>query len=84
MFQKASEPIFVAAEGEQEQARQTEYGLAVGAHLAFGVLEGLVLIGAARLEHAAVQGGGLAVRKTMPLSCFHALQGLLQAYLDSV
>ena len=43
----------------QEQARQTEHGLAVGAHLAFGVLEGLVLIGAARLEHASVlvQGG---------------------------
>ena len=44
----------VAAEGEEEQARQTEHGLAVGAHLVFGVLERLVLIGAARLEHAAV------------------------------
>eukprot|EP00964_Phaeocystis_antarctica_P015770 scaffold8721_cov80-Phaeocystis_antarctica.AAC.20 len=34
----------VAAHGEAEQASQTEQRLAVGAHLAFGVLQGLVLV----------------------------------------
>eukprot|EP00964_Phaeocystis_antarctica_P135216 scaffold99586_cov58-Phaeocystis_antarctica.AAC.1 len=59
----------VAAHGEAEQARQTEQRLAVRARLAFGVLEGLVLVGTdahddrsssavavhgvTRLEHAA-------------------------------
>ena len=62
----------VAAHGEAEQARQTEQRLAVRARLAFGVLEGLVLVGTdahddrsssavavhgvTRLEHAAVGG----------------------------
>eukprot|EP00964_Phaeocystis_antarctica_P161530 scaffold133422_cov81-Phaeocystis_antarctica.AAC.2 len=35
----------VAAHGEAEQASQAEQRLAVGAHLALGVLEGLVLVG---------------------------------------
>eukprot|EP00964_Phaeocystis_antarctica_P022072 scaffold12249_cov49-Phaeocystis_antarctica.AAC.1 len=35
----------VAAQGEAEQASQTDQRLAVGARLAFGVLEGLALVG---------------------------------------
>ena len=35
----------VAAHGEAEKASQTEQRLAVGAHSALGVLEGLVLVG---------------------------------------
>ena len=54
----------VAAHGEAEQASQSEQCLAVGAHLAFGVLEGLALIGTTRLEHAAVLQDGGCTRYT--------------------
>ena len=50
-----------AARGETEQASQSKQCLAVGAHLAFGVLEGLVLIGTTRLEHAAVPQASAAL-----------------------